>query len=172
MKRLRPALRWRYLFVLIGIAACMAASNPGCSGKTGHVGSFPASAPFLNHPDYSPHSWSRAMLHALGLPRDHCEMLGMTGWVNAEGGNWSDSAAKNPLNTTLAEPGSWNQIDTGGGAWVQSYPNWETGFKATYDTITGGNMDGILSALKNDGVGLSDAALASPWGTATAFSSC
>jgi hypothetical protein len=101
-------------------------------------------------------------------------------WEAEEGGNWNNTAAANPLNTTLPYDGS--TVLSGGGAaaaaGVQAYgtpadPNWNDGLAATVATLentknVAGQQDygPILSALAdNDPAAAAAAIVNSPWGT-------
>jgi hypothetical protein len=72
------------------------------------------------------------------------------GWEGREGGNWHNSAAYNPLNTTQPEPGYSTFRSTGqGAANIGIYKNWQQGLKATADTLNNGRYGDILSALRS-----------------------
>jgi hypothetical protein len=119
---------------------------------------------------YTPASWAGALLTAGGWPQTSCNLAAVTAWENAEGGNWQNSAAFNPLDTTQPEPGSWgiNSVN------VQAYPSWQAGFTATLTTLGNGNYGPILAALRSGGSAqaVADAVAASPWGTSGFQVSC
>ena len=119
---------------------------------------------------YSPHTWAVALLTATRLPLTACNVAAVTDWENAEGGNWANSAAANPLNTTLPEPGS-HSINSAG---VQAYPSWPVGFTATVATLNNGDYPGILGALRagDNAQAVAAAVGASPWGTGDFPASC
>jgi hypothetical protein len=91
-------------------------------------------------------------------------------WEAAEGGNWNNTAAYNPLNTTMPEPGSAAMNSVG----VRAYTSWGQGLRATVDTLNNGNYPGILAALAagNDAQSVANAVGASPWGTGYFSASC
>src|SRR5450755_4731323 len=119
---------------------------------------------------YTPSSWAAALLSAGGWPQTSCNLAAVTGWEQAEGGQWHNSAAFNPLDTTMPEPGSWgiNSVN------VQAYPSWQAGFTATLTTLGNGNYAPILSALRSGGSAqaVAGAVAASPWGTSGFQVSC
>jgi hypothetical protein len=119
---------------------------------------------------YTPRTWAVALLAADHLPVTACNVAAVTAWENAEGGSWGNSAAANPLNTTMPEPGS-HAINAAG---VQAYPSWPVGFTATVATLNNGDYPGILGALRaGDDAGAVAAAVgASPWGTGGFPTSC
>ena len=144
------------------LAAAAHASTPGTGGVL--------AADIPTGGAYSLHTWAVALLTATHLPLTACNVAAVTGWENAEGGNWGNSAAANPLNTTLPEPGS-HAINAAG---VQAYPSWPVGFTATVATLNNGDYPGILAALRaGDNAGaVSGAVGASPWGTGDFSASC
>lgn len=119
---------------------------------------------------YTPQSFARAVLRAEDLPRTACNVGALEAWEAAEGGHWNNTAAFNPLNTTLPEPGSSPMNSVG----VQSYTSWAEGLRATVDTLNNGNYPGILAALSagNDAQAVADAVGASPWGTGYFTAGC
>jgi hypothetical protein len=119
---------------------------------------------------YTPQSWAATFLSVLGMPRTPCNLGAIDAWEAAEGGNWANAAAANPLNTTMPAPGSWAVNSVG----VRAYPTWREGLAATIQTITNGRYGTILSALHagNDAQAVADAVTASPWGTGTFGASC
>jgi hypothetical protein len=119
---------------------------------------------------YSPHTWAVALLTTTHLPLTACNVAAVTDWESAEGGNWQNSAAANPLNTTMPEPGS-HSINSAG---VQAYPSWPVGFTATVATLSNGDYPGILGALRaGDDAGAVAAEVgASRWGTGHFSASC
>ena len=112
---------------------------------------------------YTPSSWAAGLLSAGGWPQTSCNLAAVTAWEQAEGGNWANSAARNPLDTTMPEPGSW-VINS---AAVRAYPSWQAGFTATLATFGNGNYGPIVSALRSgsSAQAVADAVAASPWGT-------
>jgi hypothetical protein len=119
---------------------------------------------------YTPRSFARAVLRAEDAPRTRCNMGAMLAWEAAEGGHWNNTAAYNPLNSTMPEPGSSPMNPVG----VQSYTSWGEGLRATVDTLNNGNYGGILAALTagDDAQAVADAVGASPWGTGHFTAGC
>lgn len=102
------------------------------------------------------------VLTGLGVTPDQAHLVGPMAWALAEGG-WTENAATfNPLDTTLALPGS-RPINTVG---VQAYLSQPQGARATLKTLTNGLYDPVIEALR-DGTPaeLAAAVGASPWGT-------
>jgi len=119
---------------------------------------------------YTPASWAAALLSAGSFPQTSCNLAAVAAWENAEGGNWQNAAAFNPLDTTQPEPGSWgiNSVN------VQAYPSWQAGFTATLTTLGNGNYGPIVSALRSGGSAqaVAQAVAASPWGTSPFQAAC
>jgi hypothetical protein len=115
-------------------------------------------------------AWARTFLHEAGLPRTPCNLGAVIAWEQAEGGNWNNSAAHNPLNTTMPERGS-SSINSAG---VQSYPSWRKGLTATVATLNNGNYPRVIAALQagTNASAAADAVAASPWGTQPFQASC
>lgn len=119
---------------------------------------------------YTPSSWARAVLRAEGDPRSPCNMGAMLAWEGAEGGHWNNSAAYNPLNSTMPEPGSSTMNSVG----VRVYTSWRQGLRATIDTLNNGNYGNILAALRSgdSAQAVADAVGNSPWGTGGFAAGC
>lgn len=93
-----------------------------------------------------PTDFADALLKALNDPVTPDNVADIKDWEQQEGGNWDNSAAYNPLNTTLQEQGS-SSINSVG---VQSYDSWSQGLGATVSTLTeqgGEEYPDILTAL-------------------------
>ncbi len=103
-----------------------------------------------------------ALLERLGVHPSSTAIENIIRWEQAEGGNWSNSAAFNPLNTTLRLPGSM-VMPGGSSAGVQAYRSWEQGLEATAQTLSG--YPGIIAALDAPPATFERAVEASPWGT-------
>ena len=87
----------------------------------------------------NPDAWAKAMLVALSAPVNSDSIDALKTWARFEGGHYKNSAAYNPLNTSLKMPGSGpmsakNQL-------VQKYANWDDGIAATVTTLTGKRAD-------------------------------
>jgi NlpC/P60 family len=108
---------------------------------------------------YTPASWARALLAGAGYQPTACNLVAVTAWEAAEGGNWANAATYNPLNDTLPQPGSYPVNSKH----VQAYTSWAQGLTATLTTLSGPDYGAIRSALAG---GTSAQAVASSvWGT-------
>jgi hypothetical protein len=124
---------------------------------------------------YTPASWAAAFLGAAGEPATACNLGAVTAWESAEGGNWSNQAAFNPLNSTQPAPGSTTFQSAGpGAAPIRIYTSWHQGLEATAATITNGLYQPVLSALHagNDAQSVANAVAGSPWGTGSFGANC
>ena len=110
--------------------------------------------------------WATSFLAEIGAPitDDNLKAIGM--WAQREGGWSQNSAAYNPLNTTLPLPGSWSMNDVG----VKGYRTFEEGIRATVATLEGNRADqrgytAILNALRGNAgvVSVLSAVNASAW---------
>lgn len=113
----------------------------------------------------TPTDWAKAFLAALGYPVSSANVAAVVAWEAAEGGNWKNTAAYNPLNTTLVQPGSTAQNSVG----VQAYTSWAQGLAATVETLQG-NARGysyIRTVLSSSGGcgALASALSEAAWGT-------
>lgn len=120
--------------------------------------------------EMTPESWARAVLEAEHLPQTACNLGALEAWEAAEGGAWQNSAAYNPLNSTMPEPGS-SVINSDG---VRAYVSWRQGLEATVATLNNGRYGAILSSLRSgrNAQAVADAVAASPWGTERFGASC
>lgn len=124
---------------------------------------------------YTPATWAVAFLGSIGARATACNRRAIEAWEAAEGGNWANQAAFNPLNSTEPEPGSSTFQSVGpGAAPIRIYTSWRQGLEATAATITNGLYQPVLSALAagNDAKSVADAVSASPWGTGSFGASC
>jgi hypothetical protein len=119
---------------------------------------------------YTPASWASALLSGGGWPQTACNLGAVQAWERAEGGNWANSAAYNPLNTTQYEPGS-SVMNAAG---VRVYTSWREGFAATLTTLGYPAYAGIRSALSagDSAQAVADAVAGSPWGTGSFTATC
>jgi hypothetical protein len=166
MARRRRRVSRGFVASAVAVGALLAlAGHDGVSGTTAG-----ASMVVPSGSSYTPQSWAAALLSAGGWPQTTCNLGAITAWETAEGGNWENSAAANPLDTTQPEPGSWS-INS---AAVQAYPSWAEGFRATLTTLDYGAYGGIRSALTAGGSAqaVADAIAASPWGTGPFTATC
>ena len=112
---------------------------------------------------YSPTSWARALLGALGVPVTDANVTAVTAWEAAEGGHWHNIDRYNPLNTSQPMPGATST----NGAGIKAYTSWDQGLTATVKTLQNGLYGGILDALKrgDSADAVVSAVVRSPWGT-------
>lgn len=117
----------------------------------------------------TPQDFAQALLVGVGAPTTPSNVQTITDWERAEGGNWANSAAFNPLNTTLKLPGS--TVMPGGGAGaaagVQAYGSWAQGLQATISTLLEKPYSAVVADLRASAPEKQTAAdvAASPWGT-------
>lgn len=108
-------------------------------------------------------TWAAALLRRLGIHQTPGGVQALTGWANAEGGNWHNQAKYNPLNTTQEMPGAGN---TGSQGNIKVYKDWAQGLDATVKTLKNGRYGGILHALGTGDPGAVAGAIGkTPWGT-------
>lgn len=95
---------------------------------------------------YDVQSLLSGVVVAVHAPTTPGNLLGLLAWHAAEGG----TAAFNPLNTTLWQPGStaYNSFGPGGAYHVRNYPDPTTGVRATALTIENGHYPHVLAALR------------------------
>lgn len=113
--------------------------------------------------------FATALLGALGIPNTKNNIKNLVGWQVAEGGAGPEFGVKNntdsynPLNTTLAQPGSTPTNSAG----VQAYTDWTQGLDATVATLENGDYNSILEALDSNAnwQSFATAVSKSPWGT-------
>jgi hypothetical protein len=136
----------------------------------GHGGTAGAHGAVPSGSSYSPASWASALLSAGGWPQTACNLAAIRAWEAAEGGNWENSAAANPLDTTQPEPGSSTMNSAG----VRAYTSWQAGFAATLTTLGYPAYAGIRSALSagDNAQAVADAVAGSPWGTVPFTATC
>ena len=95
--------------------------------------------------------WASSLLSALGAPASDANVAALMTWSRFEGGHWKNSAAFNPLNTTLDRPGASSMNAVG----VKRYGSWEQGIDATVSTLLGNRSkergySAIVDALRSD----------------------
>ena len=100
------------------------------SGSTGTVPGGGGSAA-VNAADTTPLLFATALLTAMGWPTTQSNIAAMVSWEQAEGGNWENPDAYNPLDTTMPEPGA---VSTNGPG-VKKYTSWAQGLQATVATL-------------------------------------
>ncbi len=117
----------------------------------------------------TPTDFAYAFLGQLGDPQIAQNVQFIVAWEDKEGGNWKNTAAFNPMNTTQPYDGSvpYEPNPPQPNDPVQAYKNWNDGMAATVVTITNGYYPNILSALADGSSAQADASALtnSPWGT-------
>lgn len=93
----------------------------------------------------TPMDFANALLAQLHAPATPSNQNFIVAWESAEGGNWNNSAAYNPLNTTQYAPGA-GTINSAG---VKSYQSWDQGVSATAETLNNGYYPAITQALQS-----------------------
>lgn len=113
-------------------------------GRDSGISSQPYSSVQGNQPGNYANStdWAVGILGQMGFPTTQSNVQFLVSWAAREGGNWKNSAAYNPLNTTENEPGATGMNSVG----VKSYSSWQQGDKATIATLQG--YPQILAALR------------------------
>lgn len=109
--------------------------------------------------------FAQEVLGKLGIsPQNTGALQKFVAWENQEGGNWSNSARYNPLNTTLSKPGAGN---TGTQGNIKVYTSWQQGVEATVQTLKAPAYRSIVATLGSDASPalFEEAVNASPWGT-------
>ena len=166
MARRRRRVPGGFVASAVAAGALLAlAGHQGASGRTAG-----ASMAVPSGSSYTPQSWAAALLSAGGWPQTACNLGAITAWETAEGGNWENSAAANPLDTTQPESGSW-VINSDG---VQAYPSWAEGFRATLTTLGYAPYGGIRWPWRR-GTALRPSPMPSPappWGTGPFNAAC
>jgi hypothetical protein len=94
---------------------------------------------------YTPTTFAKALLSALGAPATSANVASLTAWEAREGGNFNNTAKYNPINTERVEPGS---TDYKPGGAVQAYTSWSQGLQATVATLQQSQYVAIVTALK------------------------
>lgn len=112
--------------------------------------------------------WADAVLKDLGIAPSSTDITTLSGWAAGEGGGTAaqspNVALYNPLNTTLAEPGS---SDFAPGSSVQSYTTPSEGAAAAASTLSEPAYATIVGELAGNASPQTvwDTVDASPWGT-------
>jgi hypothetical protein len=150
---------------LAAVAAAVAVLG-GAAGASTHHGAQAGAAAVSAAPASSGArvSWARALLRIEGLPRTPCEVASIVAWEDAEN---SPASWRNPLDTTISEPGSQDEVRTQTpGVWVQGYTSRGQSLAATDATLHNGLYGSVLTALEQGGgQAVADAVAASLWGT-------
>lgn len=100
----------------------------------------------LNYNIQTPEDFAKTLLAYNGWPETQSNVDYLVAWQAAEGGNWDNNAAYNPLNTTQSAPCSTGTINSAG---VQSFNSWKCGVQATSATLNNGQYPAIVTALQN-----------------------
>jgi len=104
------------------------------------------------------------VLKRMDLPVTRQNLQAMLAWQKAEGGHTNNTANWNPLNTSR-EMGPAGTVNSHG---VRAYPDYETGVRATVETLRLGYYDGVRAALRkgDSAAAVERAVVASPWDAA------
>jgi hypothetical protein len=135
--------------VVVAIAAA-AAGVAGTPAVARHHPQPHAAAPAPAAPvtSASETAFFAAVLADLGAPDDAANAGSLAAWYPHEYATWPPRAANDPLDSTLAMPGSWNYNTFDGDLHVQEYPTASEGAQATALTLEGG-YPLIVSALRS-----------------------
>ena len=108
-------------------------------------------------------NFASAVLQGIGAPVTPQNVSAFIGWSQAEGPIGGDAWQRNnPLNTTQGAPGA-RTVNSAG---VKGYPDFQTGVRATIQTLKNGAYGGIVNAFRsNNPHALAGAIGSSPWGT-------
>jgi cell wall-associated NlpC family hydrolase len=140
-----------------------AAPGTGLGAVVGFTDPAPAPVPSAPRAGGSETAFITSVLGGISAPPTAANTDSVAAWIRHEWPSWPPKAQENPLDTTLAMPGSWNFNTFGGGLHVQSYPSAAEGVRATAATLLGG-YPLIVSALRS-GAGLcGNSALAGEFG--------
>lgn len=112
---------------------------------------------------FTQESWARDLLTRLGYPVEPNNLTTVLAWEYQEGGHFANDARFNPLNTTY-DHAKYHAINGDG---VASYPDYETGMRATIATLRLPAYATVRSDLAADRSPqrTTAAIAASPWGT-------
>ena len=88
---------------------------------------------------FTQEDFAKAVITGLGGKATPQAIQDMVYWEGKEGGNWSNTAKYNPLNTSYQSSGSINYNTGKAGSGVQAYSSWQQGVNATIATLTGAN---------------------------------
>lgn len=130
-----------------GMSYLFAAAKAGSAGVAGSSGGNYKGSTGTG----SQKEWASSLLSALGAPASDSNVSALLTWSRFEGGHWKNSAAYNPLNTTLDKPGASSMNSVG----VKRYTSWEQGINATVSTLLGNRSkergySAIVDALRSD----------------------
>jgi hypothetical protein len=122
-----------------------------------------SSGPSSGSPAEQKQQWATQFLQGVGAPVTEANLKAITTWMNAEGGNWNNTAKYNPLNTTKPMPGATTM--KGSSAGVKSYTSWEQGLQANVSTLNLSYYKDVRSALMrgDDTEAVLQAVQNSPW---------
>jgi len=88
---------------------------------------------------FTQEDFAKAVITGLGGTPTSQAIQDLVFWEGKEGGNWSNTAKFNPLNTSYQTAGSTNYNTGKAGSGVQAYTSWQQGINATIATLTGAN---------------------------------
>jgi|SRR5271170_1330784 len=98
----------------------------------------------------TPADFAQAVLRRLSLPTSANNVAALVSFQAHEGGHMANTAAYNPMNTTLKMPGS--RVAPGfSSPPIQAYSSWDEGIEATARTLAQKNMSAIYSSLSHSG---------------------
>jgi len=86
---------------------------------------------------FTQEDFAKAVITGLGGTPTAQAIQDLVYWEGKEGGNWSNTAKYNPLNTSYQSSGSTNYNTGKAGSGVQAYTSWQQGVNATVATLTG-----------------------------------
>lgn len=112
-----------------------------------------------------PHlQFAEDVLKRLDLPVTRQNVQAMLAWQKAEGGHTDNTADWNPLNTSRVM-GNAGTVNSHG---VRAYRDYETGVRATVETLRLGYYDAVRAALRkgDSALAVERAVVASPWDAA------
>jgi hypothetical protein len=173
--RYRPGARYRYprrlrrrggnaeklIGVAVAIAAAASLSAGGHhAGAGARAATAAAAAPVTSGGEPA---FIGAVLADLGAPDDAADAGSLAAWFTREWPSYPPGAENDPLDTTLAMPGSWNFNTFDGDLHVQAYPTASEGAQATAMTLDDG-YPLIVAALRS-GAGVCGGGFASELGT-------
>lgn len=120
---------------------------------------------------YSLSQWAGDVLRALGAPVTQNNVTFLVSWAIAEGGDQTNSASFNPLNTTWTIAGSTplpGNAAVNNGVAVQQYPDYSTGLQATVNTLKNGRNNNLIQMLQQGGAdpqAMANTVVQDGWGT-------
>ena len=93
---------------------------------------------------------AQLILQGLGVKPTPVGINLLVAWMSEEDGDTSTLPCKNPMNSTLVEPGSHSVNGVG----VQCYTSWSSGISATLKTLQNGLYNTLVQAIKTGNASL------------------